>query len=447
MKSRFVVLVSVASILMVAAPVFAQSKVPMIGSGDVTSDAPPAEKAVFLAQYDDGESDAGLTDSGKATSELVMLFDGVGGPEVTLGGVDICLFSTGADSMIRYEIVIFDDDGAGGSPGTELLTVAAEASGVGFSPEFDTTSLGIPLTDSDVYIGVRWNPVVDPNFAFCSDFDGIGGEVQPGYWRDNEDGAWTSISSAYDSDYNAMMFRAFFSTPPPNPDIQIVPLFEVDTSSVSGTTTLFAVRNLTGSSRGVDITYYTVDGLEQRSDFINLDARETHTVNVRDVAGLDTDPDGFKRGYIEVFGIADTDGSPTFAGDFFQVDVGDDFATGERMRRLSEACEVESLRFLEFALPGSGTEITVWLQFPQGTGAGDPSSLVVRRYDEAGNFLGTTSFKTNDHVLQISASDLAAVPFGTFELDFGNSGRGFGYAESATQGRFSVGVDSQCEIP
>lgn len=447
MKSRFVVLVSAASILMVAAPVFAQSKVPMIGSGAVTSDNPQAGKAVFFAQYDDGESDFGLTDPGKATSELVMLFDGVGGPEVTLGSVDVCLFSSGADSMIRYEVVIFDDDGAGGSPGTELLTVAAEASGVGFSPEFDTTFLGLPLTDSDVYIGVRWNPVVDPSFAFCSDFDGIGGEVQPGYWRDNEDGAWTTISSAYDSDYNAMMFRAFFSTPPPQPDIQIVPLYEVDTSSASGTTTLFAVRNLTGSSRGVDITYYTVDGVEQRMDTLTLDARETRTVNVRDVAGLDVDPDGFKRGYIEVFGVAHNDGTPTFAGDFFQVDVGDDFATGERMRRIAEACEVESLRFLEFPLPGSGTEITVWLQFPQGTGSGDPFSFRVRRYDEAGNFLGTTSFKTDGHVVKFDASDLTAVPFGTFEIDFENASRGFAYAESSTQGRFSVGVDSQCELP
>jgi hypothetical protein len=294
---------------------------------------------------------------------------------------------------------------------------------------------------------VRWNPVVDPNFAFCADFDGIGGEVQPGFWRDNEDGGWTSITTAYDLDYNAMMFRAFFSTPPPQPDIQIVPLFEVDTTSGAGTTTLFAVRNLRNSSNSVDITYYTVDGVEQRMDIVNLDPRETRTVNVRDVAGLDTDFDGVKRGYIEIFGVADTDGTPTFASDFFQVDVGGDFATGNRTRRIVDACEVESLRFLEFPLPDSGTEITAWVQFPQGTGGGDPASLVVRTYNEAGIFLGSTSFKTDDHVIKFDASGLTVVPFGTFELDFEGAGRGFAYAESSTQGRFSVGVDSQCELP
>jgi hypothetical protein len=448
MRSRFVFLLSAASILMAAAPGLAQGFErfePAFGEAVPSPEHDLTDKAVFLLQYDDGAANQHIFTSGSHYA-VAMRFDGLSGDDLTINSVEMCWRSTSSDDHISYEVVIWDNDGSGGSPGTELAAFLGEADGVDNSSQFFTTSINFPIDDPSVYVGVRWNPVVEDSIAYCLDFDGFDGEVQPGYRMLTEEADWVPLTAIQPS-YHALMLRVLGSTPPPQPDIQIVPLFEVDTTSGAGTTTLFAVRNLTGSNNGVDITYYTVDGVEQRVDSVILGPRETHTVNVRDVAGLDTDPDGVKRGYIEIFGIARTDGTPTFGSDFFQVDVGNDFGTGQRTRRIVEACEVESLRFLEFPLPGSGTEVTVWLQFPQGTGAGDPFSFRVRRYDEAGNFLGTTSFKTDDHVIKLDASDLTGVPFGTFEIDFENASRGFAYAESSVQGRFSVGVDSQCELP
>lgn len=441
-------LLSFAVLLLALAPepARAQQRVPVQGTGEVSAGVSSAEKAAFIAQYDDDESDTGYTDPGRATTELAMLFDGVGGPDVTLGSVDVCLFQVGGDPKIRYEVVIWATDGPGGTPGTEIANFAAVATGVGGAATFDTTVLNTPLTQTDVYIGVRWNPVVDPDFAFCADLDGIGGAVQPGFYRPNESGAWTSISTAYGADYNAMMFRAFLSTPGVVADSLIFPAFTVDTTSGTGTTTLFAVRNLTDDPMTVDVSYYEPDGTLQRTDSVDLGARETETTNVRDVPGLATDGAGIARGYIEIFGPGDPDLVPLFAGDYLQVDVGDAFATGENARRFVELCSRESIRFFDF---GSGSRLAVWIANPRGPSPGiDPVSFTVQVYDEAGNPVGAAqSVWADEHLLELEASDFTAIDFGTLVFDFSNAGRGTVFGEYSAAGLFSVGFDSTCENP
>lgn len=433
--------------LVVAWPALGQSTRPVLGGVPAASQNPQAEKAAFIEQYDDGESDVGYNDTGRATSELVMLFDGVGGPDVTLGSVDVCLYQVGSDPMIRYEVVVYAADGPGGVPGTELLTEAAVATGVTSVAAFDTTNLGFPLTETDVYIGVRWNPIVDPDFAFCVDRDGIGGAVQPGYYRANESGAWSEVDVAYaDSDYNALMFRAFLSTPGVFAESLIVPSFLVDRTDPAGTTTLFAVRNLTSDPVSADVEYFTVHGVSQGTEELMLDPRETFNRNLRDVPGLDEDLDGFARGYVVVTTAGNPDMTPVLGGDFFQVDVGADFATGEKLARQIGLCTHRSIRFLNFPLPGSGTRLVIWIANPRGVDSGDPFSFTMRIYDEAGSQVGSTvSFKSSVHVLEIDPSAYTALGSGTLRFDFGNSSGGVLFAESSVEGRFSVGLTGQCD--
>lgn len=449
MNRHRAVLMSLIFTLALAVPavgqVFERSE-PAFGD-TAASESALAEKAAFIVQYDDGEVDGYYWASGFATYEIAMLFDGVGGPDVTLGGVDVCLRQVGSDPMIRYEVVVWAADGPGGLPGTELLTVAAVASGVTSSPTFDSTSLNYPLTTSDVYIGVRYNPVVDPDYRFCVDRDGIGGAVQPAYRRTNESGSWNDVSTVFsDPDYNAMMFRAFLSTPGVVAESLLVPAFQVDTTSGSGTTTLFGVRNLTGDAISVDVFYYEPDGTLQHTDTFDLGPRETETVNVRDVPGLATDGAGIARGYIEILGPGEPDLTPLFAGDYLQVDVGDDFATGERAARYVDLCTRESIRFFDF---GTGSRLAVWIDDPQGASAGlDPVSFTVRVYNEAGNPVGgAQSVWTDKNSLELTAADFTAIDFGTLVFDFSNSGRGTVFGEYSADGRFSVGFDSECENP
>ena len=450
MKSRAVALLSILCLILMAAPssgqLFERTE-PVLGGEAVAPADRLQDKAAFIAQYDDGEPDV-FYNAGSDTYELAMLFDNVGGPDVTLESVDICLRQTTSDPMIRYQVVVWAADGAGGTPGTELLTVAAVATGVTATPTFDTTDLDYLLSQQDVYIGVRWNPAVDPTYSFCVDRDGIGGEVQPAYGRANESGAWDEVQDLFaDPDYNALMFRAFITTPGViGPDRVIVPGFEVDTTSATGNTTLFGVRNLTGDPISVDLQYYTQEGDLQREDTVDLGARETETVNIRNVPGLDTDFSGIARGYVEVVGPSDPDQTPLYAVDYLQVDVGDDFATGENARNFGDLCSMESIRFFDFA---SGTRLAIWIANPRGPSPGiDPFSFTVQVYDEAGNAVGTpVAVHTDQNSLEMEAADFTAIDFGTLKFNFSNAGRGTVFGEYSADGRFSVGFDSTCENP
>lgn len=402
-------------------------------------------EAAAIIQYDDGEIDAFIAGSVPVkTFELAMRFDGIGGTDVTLGGLDVCLRQTGSDARVRFEVVIWAADGVGGTPGTELAHYAAVADGVTADGSFHSTNFNYPLTTSTVYLGVRYNPVVDPNAGFCIDEDGA--TVHPGYYRFEEGGSWGGISGVVPA-YNAFMFRAFVSTPGVFLESLLVPSYLVDTLSPGGTTTLFAVRNLTDSTVTADIEYFDAFGTSLRTDAITLDADDTHTVNVRDVVGLPADIDGFARGYIEISTAGDPHQVPVLGGDFFQVDVAENFATGDKLvRRFSDLCTQGSIRFLTFPFAGSGTRVTYWIANPRGAGVGDPASFTVQAFDEDGNPQGVPAFvHTANKVLQVPASAFAGpLAFGFLRFDFTASNGGVLYSEAQADGRFSVGMMGQC---
>ena len=224
----------------------------------------------------------------------------------------------------------------------------------------------------------------------------------------------------------------------------ILPFFLADTTSPTGTTTLFAVRNLTGDPVLADVEYHTVDGTSQKADTLELGPFETRTVNLRDLEGeLAVDQDGFARGFVRILAAGRSDRAPVLAGDFFQVDVGEDFATGDRLLRRAEICNRASIRFLDF---GAGTRLTVFVAQPRGAGNADPVSFTVQVYDEAGAPVGTPQeVRTASHALELAASDFTGLAFGSLGFDFTNGSGGVAYAEYSAEGRFSVGTVSQCE--
>jgi hypothetical protein len=402
-------------------------------------------EAAAIIQYDDGEIDSYLAGGATVrTFELAMRFDNIGGTDVTLGGLDVCLRQSGSDARVRYEVVVWAPDGPSGTPGTELAHFAAVADGVGAVGSFHSTSFNYLLTTPTVYLGVRYNPVADPNAMFCVDQDGA--TVHPGYYRFEETGSWTGVPVAVPT-YNALMFRAFISTPGVFLESLLVPSYLVDTLSPGGTTTLYAVRNLTGSTKTADLEYFDVFGTSLRTDTITLNPHDTHTVNVRDVPGLPADIDGYARGYVEITTSGDPHQVPVLGGDFFQVDVAENFATGDKLvRRSGGLCTTGSIRFLTFPFAGSGTRVAVWIANPRGVGVGDPASFTVQVFDENGIPQGAPSaVYTANKTTEIQASTLASpLAFGFLRFDFSASGGGVLYSEAQADGRFSVGMMGQC---
>lgn len=229
-------------------------------------------------------------------------------------------------------------------------------------------------------------------------------------------------------------------------DSLFVPFFEVDTGDPAGTTTLFAVRNISSDGVSLEIRYMSGTGQLLRTELASLDAQETFTRNVRDLSGLPADVLGRARGFIEVRLLSADDGSsaPHLVGDYLQVDVGDAFATGERMVTDADFCEEQELRFLDF---GAGTELRFLIRNPRGSDDGsDPPSATVRTYAEDGTLLDERDLFTDAQAFELSAGVFTTESFGTLVFDFSNSGGGVVYGEYSADGRFSVGLNGACRL-
>ena len=118
------------------------------------------------------------------------------------------------------DVVVFDDDGPGGAPGTLLGELNGQTATthvfrlVGGQPpiwnSYDISSLAINVTSGSVYIGTRYVPPT-PQFGnvYTSADESPGHPVgfAGGYWWNNFDGVWSQTQNALPG-YRAMFIRA-----------------------------------------------------------------------------------------------------------------------------------------------------------------------------------------------------------------------------------------------
>jgi hypothetical protein len=100
-------------------------------------------------------------------------------------------------SSLAYDVVVYDDNGAGGSPGTFLGSVAATATSipVAGNSDFYSVSLansGIVLPDNSVYVGVHFNSA---SHLVCGDRSGTTA-VRPVFQSANGT-TWGNSTTAY----------------------------------------------------------------------------------------------------------------------------------------------------------------------------------------------------------------------------------------------------------
>ena len=231
----------------------------------------------------------------------------------------------------------------------------------------------------------------------------------------------------------------------------ILPFYEVDTTNAAGTTTLFAVRNTESTVARTVFTYFDQMTTTVRVDEIDIDPEETRSFNLRDIAGLPVS-DGISRGFAVV--IADNPAllrkgivadPPQLTGDFFLVDIGGAFATGERLISDKELCVEHEIRFLDF---GSGTSLRLFVSDPLGSDEdNDPPSVTVTPIGEDGAVFASKNIFTDQTSFEVQASEFTAEQFGTLVFNFSNSQSGWVYAEYSADGLFSVGLNSTCTIP
>lgn len=231
----------------------------------------------------------------------------------------------------------------------------------------------------------------------------------------------------------------------------IVPRFRVDALSGAGTTTLFAVRNTRSTPVSVLVSYFDDFGNFQEDETFNLSGFEIFTRNVRDVPGLSSLA-GFKTGFVVITGPA----SSFLSVDVFQVDPGNDFATGSRAVDVigTYLCDYWDIRFLAGGLFTGGTSVNLLINSPQGNNsATDDPSAIFAVSDEEGNPIDLIGVYTHRVSTTVPAQDIldavgaGAPAFGAFEVDFTNASGGSLDAVFDADGRFSIGLKGACLVP
>jgi uncharacterized repeat protein (TIGR01451 family) len=161
--------------------------------------------------YDDGSAENGYSGNPALISsfEGVMQFTPAAFPG-TYDTVCVGLVSL-AGPNLDFEIEVRDDDGAAGSPGTLLGAVPVSAAGIpGGLPcaffEYDITSLALNIPSGNVWIGVRWNPMLFPSRFICAD-ETVATPIHPGFVNFNNPSMWQATQTVFPG-YRANLIRA-----------------------------------------------------------------------------------------------------------------------------------------------------------------------------------------------------------------------------------------------
>lgn len=231
-------------------PVFGQSVATDIGPSENAD--PIARGAVCddpgIITSDDGTAENGYSGNPATVTEvrLVDQFDVADFPAGTIDTICIGWISLAGGATQNFDIVIYDDDGAAGAPGTELASIASTASGIpaglpGQMYSYDVSGAGITLPAADsFYIGARWMP--DGDIFVASDETGATSAGAGQVWFDT-DMIWNPINTVFPN-YSALMVRALPGTggePPP----ESTPVPVMGGWSVVGLTLLMVVVALT----------------------------------------------------------------------------------------------------------------------------------------------------------------------------------------------------------
>src|SRR4029453_5433780 len=182
-----------------------------------------AEPGIII--HDDGLIDNGYSGNPALVTEVrfVDKFTPTSYP-ATFSSVCIDFVTlSGGPPTYPVDIVVYDDDGAGGAPGTFLGSVNAQpatthvfvAGGTPTWNSYNIAGLGLNITSGSVYIGARWMPPTPVNVYISADQTGAVG-FAGGYWWNNNDGVWATIQTAFAA-YHSCMIRAVQGPAGPTP--------------------------------------------------------------------------------------------------------------------------------------------------------------------------------------------------------------------------------------
>jgi hypothetical protein len=230
-----------------------------------------------------------------------------------LTGVCVAFITISGPTSQTIDIVVYDDSGAGGSPGTEIgrLTATVDVDQVsppippGLQPQWnaiDLSSLDIEVGSGSVYVGVSYAPA-DPNYFVAADQStdrpvGFAG----GHWWNNNAQVWAPIQDGF-PDYRALMVRPVLMTDPEGCDApEAISWLSVDPDSgtiAAGDSLMVDVMlDADGLSEGVYEALLCLVSNDPVNSLIEIPV--TLNVTEPDPAVLDVDPTDLAFGEVDL---------------------------------------------------------------------------------------------------------------------------------------------------
>jgi hypothetical protein len=110
---------------------------------------------------------------------------------------------SGAPASMSFQVVVYDNNGAGGGPGTLLGTVNATASSIPVFPtaqyyNVNLAASGITLPDQNVFVGVIW-PGGSPDTIFICGDRTTSTPQRTVFGSGNGGSSWTNMTTAFPS--------------------------------------------------------------------------------------------------------------------------------------------------------------------------------------------------------------------------------------------------------
>jgi hypothetical protein len=180
-------------------------------AGALDCDAEPG-----LIVHDDGTVESAYGGNA-AWPEGVMIVDEFT-PDAypaSIGALCVSLVGQGVTSL-DFEIVVLDDNGPDGGPGTELGALAASATDLPQYPiavpewrAYDLSSLYTTVDSGSLYVGIRFHPVSPGGVYLAADEsdDRPVGYAGGRYWNWGDAGTWSNIEEHFPA-YRSMFLRA-----------------------------------------------------------------------------------------------------------------------------------------------------------------------------------------------------------------------------------------------
>lgn len=167
-----------------------------------------------LIVHDDGSVESGYGADPSLVQRITMVDYFVPRTYPTMLDAACIVFVSIGPSSLDFDLVVYDDDGPGGSPGTELGSLALSATDLPIPPlppalpwkSFDLSSLNLRIQSGGVYIGVRWF-ATDPPVTLGADTSANRPANAGNGYKKFDEGSWDSLAVAFPA-YRSLFIRA-----------------------------------------------------------------------------------------------------------------------------------------------------------------------------------------------------------------------------------------------